>query len=92
MTRSAWLWATVAALATYLLAMYGMGPEVANGVLILYLGLAVYFAPTLVARARGVVNPAPTFVVNLFLGWTFIDWVVALAMAVGARTRAEGRP
>lgn len=47
--------------------------------------LAAYFAPSIVAARRSVANPAPIYVVNLFLGWTFVGWVVALAMAVGAR-------
>lgn len=46
--------------------------------------LAVYFLPTLVAVYRNVPNVGSIVVVNLFLGWTLIGWVVALAMA--ART------
>lgn len=43
--------------------------------------IALYFTPTLVAWARHHETPS-VLVVNLFLGWTFIGWVVALAMAV----------
>jgi hypothetical protein len=28
-------------------------------------------------------------VINLFLGWTFIGWVVALAMAVAGKGKAH---
>jgi hypothetical protein len=42
--------------------------------------LAVYFVPTLVAWGRKN-HTAAIFVLNLFLGWTVIAWVVALVMA-----------
>jgi len=45
---------------------------------------ALYFAPSIVAAIRKLPNQGSLFVINLFLGWTFIGWVVALAMA--ART------
>ena len=45
-------------------------------------GLAVYFVPTIIAGLRGIPNALSVFVVNLFLGWSFLGWVVALAMAV----------
>lgn len=43
--------------------------------------LALYFLPTIVAVARKVTHQGSVVVINLFLGWTFIGWVVALAMA-----------
>ncbi|MFB7917695.1 superinfection immunity protein [Streptomyces sp. NPDC056061] len=49
-------------------------------------GIAVYFVPFFIALGRGV-NTGSVFVVNFFLGWTFIGWVVALAMSMGARRR-----
>jgi hypothetical protein len=53
-------------------------------------GLAFYFVPTIIAAARGIPNALSVAVVNLFLGWTFLGWVVALAMAVsGIRTAAN---
>ncbi|HUG08892.1 MAG TPA: superinfection immunity protein [Acidimicrobiia bacterium] len=43
-------------------------------------GLAVlYFLPSIIARKKH--NANSVFVVNLFLGWTLIGWIVALAMA-----------
>lgn len=41
-----------------------------------------YFLPTMIAGVRKAPNAASVFIVNFFLGWTFIAWVVALAMAV----------
>lgn len=43
----------------------------------------VYFMPILMAWYNKKKNSAAIAVINLFLGWTFIGWVVALAMAVG---------
>jgi len=47
-------------------------------------GIAVYFIPTIVAAIRKVPNIGSIIVINVFLGWSLIGWVVALAMA--ART------
>ena len=44
--------------------------------------LVAYFIPTIVAFARKVPNTVSIAVVNVFLGWTMVGWVVALAMAV----------
>jgi len=55
--------------------------------LLLLLGLGVYFFPSIVAVARKVPNVGSVVVINLFLGWTFIGWVVALAMAARSTNR-----
>lgn len=52
--------------------------------LVIFLGIAglfLYFWPTL--RARDVRHPAFTsiFIVNMFLGWLLVPWVIALAWA-----------
>ncbi|WP_249522996.1 superinfection immunity protein [Modestobacter marinus] len=49
--------------------------------------LALYFTPTIIAFARGIADRGTVLVLNLFLGWTFVGWVVSLAMA--ARSRPE---
>jgi hypothetical protein len=48
------------------------------------LGVAmlIYFLPTLFASGKQ--HWAGVFVVNLFLGWTLIGWVCALAWAVSS--------
>jgi hypothetical protein len=43
--------------------------------------IVAYWAPALVALGRGVHGKGQVVVVNLFLGWTGIGWVVALVMA-----------
>ena len=44
--------------------------------------LALYLLPGFIATARDLPNQGSVWVINIFLGWTFIGWVVALAMAV----------
>lgn len=43
--------------------------------------ICIYLIPTFVAYQRGVPNRASVAVINVFLGWSLIGWVVALAMA-----------
>jgi Superinfection immunity protein len=51
-------------------------------VIILVVGLiALYWLPTIAAYRRHVPSAASVLIINLFLGWTLIGWVVALAMA-----------
>ncbi len=52
--------------------------------LLIFIGFAAYFAPTIVAFARHHHQANTILVINLFLGWTFIGWVISLAMSVGA--------
>lgn len=53
--------------------------------MLVLIGMAgsLYLAPTIVAFGREHHQKASILVVNLFLGWTLIGWVVAFAMAVG---------
>jgi apolipoprotein N-acyltransferase len=53
--------------------------------LIVLFAIVCSFIPTLVAVLRRVPNTDSVVVINLFLGWTFIGWVVALAMAMQSR-------
>lgn len=64
------------------------GSTVLGGVLSLVI-VAAYLTPILVASFRRSANMNPVVVVNIFLGWTVIGWVVALAMAVSG---PSGRP
>ncbi len=51
------------------------------------LGVLFYFLPTIIAFIKKPPSIASVVVINVFLGWTFIGWVVALAMAF-----RDGRP
>jgi Superinfection immunity protein len=50
--------------------------------LLLALSIAtLYFLPSLIGSFRDVPHVGSIIVVNVFLGWTFLGWVIALAMA-----------
>lgn len=48
-----------------------------------------YLLPTGIAIARSRTNTGSIFVLNLFLGWTFVGWVVALIWAVAKDTESK---
>lgn len=54
--------------------------------ILLFLLLFVYFLPAVVANSRGHANATAIFVLNLFLGWTLIGWVLSLVWALVNRT------
>lgn len=65
-------------------------PDVAQGIvgialLMVLAGIAgaLYFAPTLVAFWRKATVRGTVAVLNAFLGWTLLGWIVALALACG---------
>jgi len=41
-----------------------------------------YFLPAIVAAIRKKTNANAIFILNLFLGWTLLGWVIALIWAV----------
>ena len=51
-------------------------------VLMVAIFVGLYLLPSIVAAKRQVPNAGPIVVVNVFLGWTLIGWVIALALAV----------
>lgn len=55
-----------------------------GGVLLLAIAFAAYFLPTFIAAKRGHPNGTGIFILDLFLGWTFIGWLVALIWSVSA--------
>ncbi len=54
-----------------------------NSILLL-VALLLYFLPVFVAEFRLHRNLVPIAIVNLFLGWTVVGWIVALAWAASA--------
>ncbi len=50
---------------------------------------ALYLLPLIVALSRKVPNVGSIVIINIFLGWTFIGWIVALAMAFRDRTTSQ---
>ena len=47
----------------------------------------LYFLPTIIGLARKHSDGLGIFLLNLFLGWSFVGWVIALVWAV-RNTRA----
>jgi hypothetical protein len=47
-------------------------------------GFVMYFLPSILAFARNKRDTAAILLLNIFLGWTVIGWVVALVWAVKA--------
>lgn len=52
--------------------------------------VGMYLLPTLVAVKRAVPDRGSVAVINVLLGWSFMGWVVALALAF--RSRAARPP
>jgi hypothetical protein len=64
--------------------------DVLAGFILISLALMFYFLPTIIASRRGLRNVGSIFVLNFFLGWMGIGWVVALVWAVSG-TAERGR-
>jgi hypothetical protein len=54
-------------------------------------GFLVYFLPTLVALVRHKRNTVSILLLNLFLGWTLIGWIIALVWASTVDVAATAR-
>ena len=66
------------------------GEAIMIGILVIIgLGVALYMLPTIVASMVGSHLTVAIFIINLFLGWSLIGWVVALAMAFIPRPKRE---
>ena len=58
-------------------------------IVLVLLGAFFYFLPAIIASIRKHHNVGAIFMLNLFLGWTFIGWVVAI---VWSMTQVQQRP
>ena len=58
----------------------------------LVIGGAVYVLPTMLAWARGSRRRWRVTLINLFLGWTLIGWMVAMVMTFAYETPPDGAP
>jgi len=48
----------------------------------LFFAIGLYFLPAIIAAVRHTHNSTAILLINIFLGWTFVGWVVALVMAL----------
>jgi hypothetical protein len=62
------------------------------GFVILAVLFVFYWYPTLLASKRHHRDKGSIFVVNLFFGWTFIGWVVALVWAASGNVERDYVP
>lgn len=46
----------------------------------------IYLLPAIIAEKRNHRNKLSITILNVFFGWTFLGWVISLAMACGADT------
>ena len=53
-----------------------------NGTFWFFVMMFIYFIPSIVAHYKEHTKESSIMVVNLFLGWTFLGWVIALAWSV----------
>ena len=55
----------------------------------LILATLIYFLPTIIALARGHLSTLAIFLLNLFLGWTLLGWLIALIWSCTGFTAAN---
>lgn len=58
-------------------------------ILLIIVGVILYILPTLIASRRNMPHLGSIAVVNVLLGFTYVGWVVALAMAVADKTHDQ---
>ena len=71
--------------------MDGVGAIIATFIVLTVL-LAVYFLPTIIAVCQSHRNTASIVVVNFFLGWTMVGWVLAVAWALSNASGSKPEP
>ena len=54
-------------------------------------GTLMYFLPSIIALARSKRDLLAIFLLNLFLGWSVIGWIVALVWAAKSDAQAAAR-
>ncbi len=58
--------------------------------IIIFLAVGGYLLPTLVATSRGTKSFWGVLILNIFLGWTLLGWLIAFVWAFG-RTQRDDR-
>ena len=56
--------------------------EVLIGIISFIVGIIVYFVPSYIAYRRKHKNRVAILVLNIFLGWSLIGWIVALVWSL----------
>jgi putative effector of murein hydrolase LrgA (UPF0299 family) len=63
--------------------------ELIATLLLLLIGAAVYFLPTIIAISRSSAAMTGVTLLNLLLGWTVIGWVVALVWSFSSESETD---
>ena len=58
--------------------------ELMFGWLVIGIAMSIYFLPAIVAGFRNHPNTAGIIILNFFLGWTLVGWVVAMVWSVSS--------
>lgn len=58
--------------------LFGLG---IIGLILLIIGLLLYFIPTIIAFRKQRDNKISILILNFFLGWSLIGWVISLVWA-----------
>jgi hypothetical protein len=67
-----------------------LGAMFASSHLLLYLCLLLlYFIPSIVAFSNKKSNTTAILILNFFLGWSFIGWIIALVWAVSKDNKPQ---
>ena len=59
-------------------------------IIVLMIGLFLYFLPTCIALGRDHPNTVAIFLLDLFLGWTLLGWIAALVWSTTAVAGYQG--
>jgi hypothetical protein len=62
-----------------------------TGVIAVIVLFSCYFMPAIIALLRDKCGAGGIALVNFFLGWTVIGWLLALVWASSGKTRSEKR-
>ncbi len=55
--------------------------DIGSLILIVFVLTFIYFIPSIIAKQREHYDTWAIFITNLFLGWTFLGWVISLIWA-----------
>ncbi len=69
--------------------LFGMGAGM--GIVIMLLLIVMYFLPWIIAANRNHHQTGAIAVLNIFLGWSFLGWVIALIWSLTAVLPTEGK-
>lgn len=61
---------------------FKMGPWEIGLIFLMLPSLTVYFVPTIIAIVRHARNVIGIILLNIFAGWTFVGWVIALIWSI----------